>query len=185
MSDTYLFLDTETTGFKKAGPLMQEGQARVCQIAMILTDHLGKSLAEVSLLIKPDNWEVSQYNIDTCGITQDDCEKYGVHFAYAVGLFKQLARKATFIVAHNEKFDKGMMQIEEAHCAVAEGRENKFVENNWLCTMESNAHIIGGKSLKNCLKHYCNRSLGENAHNAKYDTEACRDIFFAMRGIKL
>ena len=184
MTDTYLFCDFETTGFKKSGPHIQDGQARACQLAMILCDHTGKSLAEVSLFIKPDNWQVSDYNINTCGITQEMCEAYGVHFAYAVGLFKQLAKKATHIIAHNANFDRGIFEIEEAYCAIAETREPKMPETSWYCTMETNRHLAGGKSLSNCVRHYLNREPTQ-AHNAMGDTIDCRNIFFAMKGIKI
>lgn len=182
MEDTYLFIDTETTGFKKSGPLVQEGQARVCQVAMILSDHQGRPLAEFCSLIKPDGWEISDGAFKVHGISNDMCEKYGVQAEPVIYFFKAFSGRATKIVAHNEQFDRGMMDVECAYFG-DESPEHK----PWFCTMKSNTHITpGGKwpKLDAALKHYCNKDL-VNAHDAMADTRACRDIFFAMRGIQV
>jgi len=183
---SYLFIDTETTGFPKKHSIICEGQARVCQLAMFLTDENGKVLTQFSSLIKPDNWQVSKYNIDTCGITQENCENFGIHFVQAFGIFLSMAKKASLIVAHNEEFDRGMMNIEGHYSTHREGKGVVFIppETPWHCTMKTNKHIMpGGKwpRLEEALHHYCGRSLGDKAHNAIYDAEACKDIFFATR----
>lgn len=169
-TDIFLFLDYETTGFKKP--------ARACQMAMLLSDAKGRSIAEHSFLIKPEGWQVSQFNIDSCGITQEDCENYGISAKAAFCLFKKLAEMATYVVAHNSDFDKSFAHIE------AEALGEIVPATPWFCTMKSNTHI-GGKwpKLEEALRHFCGRDLGSNAHNATYDVEACRDIFFAMNGV--
>lgn len=181
MSDEIiLFKDTETTGFKKGGPIIQDGQARVCQLALILTDAQGRVLHQFSSLIKPEGWKVSQYNIDKCKITQDDCERFGISAKAAVNLYQRLASMATVIVCHNSEFDQNMMEIEEEYANPG----SKKVSTKRYCTMKTNTHITpDGKwpKLEAALLHYTGRVLGEKAHNAIFDTEACRDIFFAMR----
>ena len=175
--ETYLFVDTETTGFKKSGAIKQDGQARVCQVGMILTDATGKIINSFSQLIKPDGWKVSQFNIDSCGITQEDCEKYGVSAKSVFSLFGRYASMASVIVAHNADFDKDFCIIEAAYA------EMPMPETSWYCTMKENTHISGGKwpKLSEALQHFCGRQLGNVAHNAMYDVEACKDIFFAAR----
>lgn len=133
--EAFLFIDWETTGFKKGGAIKQEGQARACQVGMILTDANGRIINSFSQLIKPEGWKVSQFNIDSCGITQEDCEKYGVSAKAVFSLFSRYAATATTIIAHNADFDRD----------------------------------------------FCGRQLGNVAHNAMYDVEACKDIFFAAR----
>lgn len=175
--EIFLFLDYETTGFKKSGSPKQEGQSRACQMAMLLTDKNGRSIAEHSCLIKPEGWKVSQFNIDSCGITQEDCENFGISSKALFSLFSRYAKIATTIIAHNEEFDSGFAHIEAAYA------EMEMPITPWFCTMKSNMHITGGKwpKLEETLKHFCQRSLGDQAHNAMYDVQACRDIFFAMR----
>lgn len=184
MPNIILFRDTETTGFKKSGALIQEGQARICQIAMILADHTGKPLMKFSSLIKPEGWQVSQFNIDSCGITQDDCENYGLPIASVIALYRKLAAMATLLVAHNDDFDNGIIEIEEAHDNAKTG-QNIFVDRPRFCTMKTNSHISGnGKwpKLPVALKHYTGRDLSEaDAHDAMNDTQACMDVYFAMQ----
>jgi len=188
MSEIFLFGDTETTGFKKNGNLIQEGQGRVCQLALLLTDDQGRSLAEFCSYIKPDGWVIGEGAQKVHGITMEQCEKFGLSMNAVFMLYKRLADMATQIIAHNSDFDKGMMQIEEAYFNQAR-KEMEFVVVNtpWFCTMKPNTHITGGKwpKLNEALKHFCQRDLGDMAHDAMHDVKACRDIFFAMRGIKV
>lgn len=173
---TFLFIDWETTGFKKHGALKQEGQARGCQIGMILSDSNGKIINSFSQLIKPDGWEVSKFNIDSCGISQEACENYGLSAKSVFSVFLRYAAMATTIVAHNADFDKDFCNIEAEYAGMP------MPNTPWLCTMKSNVHISGGKypKLNEALQHFCGRQLGNVAHNAMYDVEACKDIFFAM-----
>lgn len=178
------FIDTETTGFKKQGNMVQEGQGRVCQIAFLLTDSTGKSLAEVSTLIKPDGWKIGEGAQKVHGFTDEQCEKYGLHAKSVFALFARLASMATLLVAHNEEFDRNMMNVEQAYYNETVKDEKYIsVDNPWFCTMKTNTHITGGKwpKLEEALQHFCGRSLGDTAHDAMYDVKACRDIFFAMR----
>ncbi len=185
MDETFLFIDTETTGFKKSGPLIQEGQARVCQIAMLLTDSNGKSLAEFSALIKPDGWQIGEGAAKVHGFTNDLCEKYGINFKSAVAFYSRMVGMASQVIAHNSEFDRSMMEIEEEYSVnVATDIGFRYTTSKqWFCTMKTNTHIKNGKwpKLTEALQHYCGRASTENAHDAMYDVRDCRDIFFAMR----
>ena len=175
--EIFLAIDWETTGFKKGGALRQEGQARGCQIGMILCDATGKIINSFSQLVKPDGWTVSQFNIDSCGITQEMCEKYGMLAREVFEMFVRYAKMSTVIVAHNSDFDKDFCEIEAAYA------DMPMPTTPWFCTMKPNTHIAGGRwpKLNATLKHFCDRELGNVAHNAMYDVEACKDIFFAMK----
>ena len=175
--ETFLFLDTETTGFKKSGPLMQHRQARVCQIAMILTDAKGKTLSQFSSLIKPKDWTIHPKAQDVHGISDMDCIMFGIDQRKVVEMFIEYGRFNPTVVAHNEEFDRAMMEIELAYFGI----DNPDIAP-WYCTMKANTHITNGKlpKLDIVLQHYCNRSLGNDAHDALEDARACRDIYFAM-----
>lgn len=186
-----LIIDTETTGFpKKYGALIQDGQARVCQVAMLLTDDDGKSLAEFSCLIKPDRWEIHENAAKVHGFTNELCEQYGISAKSAYAFFTRMAKIADMIVAHNSEFDMKMMQIEAAYC------EQDFPETPWYCTMIESSPILNlpptekmmacgftknkPPNLGEALKFMCDKELGSGAHNAMYDVAACRDIYFAV-----
>lgn len=178
VNETYLFTDKETTGFAKSGGLIQDGQARVCQSAMILTDGRGKIISRFSTLIKPTDWEIGAGAFKVHGIPQSDCIKYGMDQYAFVSMFSILTANVTKIVAHNSRFDSGMMDIEYAYAEI------KNPNKPWYCTMKNNAHLQGGKSLKNCVRHYLGRDTSK-AHDAMGDTIDCMEVFFAMRGIKI
>ncbi len=181
MNEIFLVIDTETTGFKRKGLLIQEKQARVCQLAMVLTNSDGKPLAKFSSLIKPDGWTISEGASKVNGLTDEVCEEFGIEQGEAYKMYEHFANMTDVIVAHNADFDKGMMDIEKAYYVRDAKRSILANETPWHCTMKENAHLTGGKSLKNCLQHHCGRDIGEDAHDALVDTEACLDIFFASR----
>lgn len=179
MDEIFLFIDTETTAFKKGGNLIQDGQARMVQLAMILTDSQGRSLAEYCSLIRPEGWTISDGAFKVHGKTLEMCERFGVSFKGAMGFYRTMARKATKQVSHNVMFDSAILDIENAYMGA--GEETTWASGvDWFCTMDANAGLAGGKSLKNCVQHYCGREPS-NAHDAMGDAKDCKDIFFAMR----
>ena len=179
--ETYLILDTETTGFAKSGAKVQEGQARVCQLALILTDHTGKPLTKFCSLIKPDGWKISEGAQKVHGITDEMCDRHGIPFLVAIELFHVLADKATVTVAHNDEFDRNMLDIETEY--FNSNTTKRYIgARKWFCTMRSNTHLKGGRwpKLSETYKHYMQRDPVD-AHDALVDAEACKDIFFAMK----
>ena len=187
-----IFLDTETTNFpKKYGELKQSGQARVCQIAMLLTDDEGNSLAEYSSLIKPDGWQIEAKAAEVHGFTNEKCEQYGVSAIGVYTFFYRMAKIADKIIAHNIEFDRKMMEIEAAY--VGHPSANK----PWFCTMEASSPILNLSptekmvaagfnkpkvpKLEEALQFLCGRGLGNTAHDAMYDVKACRDIYFELK----
>ncbi|MCK5605479.1 3'-5' exonuclease [Candidatus Pacearchaeota archaeon] len=199
MTEIFLFTDTETTGFRKSGALVQAGQARVCQSAMILTDDAGKTLAEFSCLIKPVDWIISNGAEKCHGISQQNCEVYGISQEAMIQTFFELARKSTMIVAHNASFDRAMMDIEAAYYH-RDKSNTSSAHQQWFCTQSNSTSICcipptqrmqaAGRnhyktpSLAEALFHFTGRHI-EGAHDAMVDARACRDVFFAMRGVQI
>ena len=181
--ETFLFTDTETTGFAKKGPHIQEGQARVVQLAMLLTDANGKTLAEFSGLIKPDGWKIGEGAQKVHGITDEQCERHGFNAKSVMNLFSGFAVRASTIVAHHEDFDRRMIDIEYAHMNGVDAPTH--YNASWFCTMKDRSitQHFGGRwpKLADALKHFTGRVLGDDAHDAMHDVRACRDIFFAAR----
>lgn len=186
-----LFIDTETTGFpKKYGNLVQDGQARVCQVAMLLTDKDGRSMAEFSTLIKPDGWQISEEAGRVTGFTNEVCELWGVAGKAAYLFYLRMSSIAEKIIAHNTDFDKKMMDIEGAYNGMP------VCSKPWICTMKVSSPILNlpptekmiaaginspkSPKLEEALTALCGRSLGDTAHDAMYDVKACRDIYFTL-----
>lgn len=182
----FLFTDTETTGFAKKGPHIQEGQARIVQLAMLLTDSNGKTLAEFSGLIKPDGWVSSEGALKVHQKSHEMCERHGFNIKSVMNLFSGFAARATHIVAHNEEFDHRMIDIEYAHASGIDAAQ--AYNATWVCTMKDRmvTQHFGGRwpKLADALKHFTGRVLGADAHDAMHDVKACRDIFFAARALQ-
>lgn len=186
-----IFIDTETTRLFKGGLAKQPDQARVCQIAMLLTDPDGKSLGEFSALIKPEGWQIDPRAQAIHGFTNEQCERYGVAAKAVYSLYLKWVEMATRIIAHNSKFDCRMMEIEAAYCDMA------HTNKQWCCTMEASAPIVNipatdkmvsagfnkpkAPKLEESLQFLCKRGLGDTAHDAMYDVKACRDIYFELK----
>lgn len=189
----YLFSDTETTGFPKRDALVQSGQARICQQAFLLTDDNGFSLAEICHLIKPDGWEISEGAAAVTGHTKERCERFGISSKSGCHLFLKYMEMADFVVCHNAEFDKYMFELEAAYHGM------KFPMTPWLCTKELAEPIMKipptpkmmqyeftrnkfkAPNMAEALKFFCNRDIGDGAHDAMVDVRACKDVFFAIK----
>ncbi len=175
--ETYLFVDTESTAFPRNGG-MQPGQARVCQLAFIYTDAVGKTLAEFSSLIKPEGWEISAGAHAVHGLTLEQCDEHGIGAMQAMNLFRAYESMATKCVAHGESFDRRMMDIEHEYTSFEWFRPRE----PWFCTMRSYPQYFPKwPKLAEALHFFTGRVLGDEAHDAMNDARACRDIFFAAR----
>ncbi len=116
MTGNILAVDTETTGFIKKGAKIQEGQARVCQLAMLQVDAKGNAITQFSCLIRPDGaWTVSEGAAAVHGFSTEKCQAEGLFLGDVLKIYSQMVKTSSVIIAHNVEFDRGMMEIEEAH----------------------------------------------------------------------
>jgi len=180
----YIFLDTETTGFSKKGALMQDGQARVCQLAAIKTDYSGNHFNEFVSLIRPDGWKIGPGAEEIHGFSDEMCEIHGIHAKGAMSLLVALIAQAELVVCHSVGFDKRMIEIEAAYAGI------EIPEKEWYCTMLGSLDIckLPGNygsykwpKLVEALPIICDRELGDGAHDAMVDTKGCKDLFFELK----
>lgn len=186
-----LFGDTETTGFKKKGDLVQDGQARVCQLGLLLTDIYGNTIGEFSCLIQPDGmWEMNAGAQAIHGISTEMCYAQGVSLHTAITVYHSFKALASKVIAHNAAFDSGMMEVEEAYLA-RRHPVGPSIPLEWHCTMLEAKPIckLPGKygdykwpKLEEAMQIILGRGLGDNAHDAMHDVRGCRDLYFGLRG---
>lgn len=183
------FFDTETTGFvNERLPDGHPDQPHIVQIAGILTDDAGKVASQFSLVVNP-GVTIPPKTIEFHGITDEIASQLGVSPSTAVGLFDFMARRADLIVAHNIKFDIGVM----ASAYVREGREMLLF--NRFCTMEAATPVVNlppsermkaagmtkpkSPKLEECVRHFFDEPL-DGAHDALIDVAACARVFFRL-----
>lgn len=175
-----LFYDVETTG--KANlkrPPDEKGQPRVVQLGALLTDESGVELASLNCIVRPRQFDIPAEATHIHGITTEYATKVGVHIAFLVGVFHDLAAAADIHVAHNHDFDSFMMRGECARMVT------DFPIRETFCTMKQMTDVccLPGKygwkwpSLMEAYRH-CFQKDFAGAHNAMADVHACKEIYF-------
>lgn len=111
MDTLFLGFDTETTGLPK-GDYKAPNNVRVCQLAAKLCDAQGNTVQVLNHIIKPEGWTIPPEVAKIHGITQERAEKEGVPMLYALSQFVGMLEKGVVLIAHNNKFDLQMLDIE-------------------------------------------------------------------------
>lgn len=145
---TYTIFDTETTGLipKNSGcPWSEpEGYPRVFQFAYIRVDDEGNILEKVSEFIKPDGWEIPSGEgaefWESHGYTTEKCMKEGVDLKELLHKFISSISNSTYLVAHNLKFDRGVILSEISRYGIEVPKDFKSPE--LLCTMLSSINYV-------------------------------------------
>lgn len=183
------FFDTETTGFvNERLPDGHPDQPHIVQIAGILTDDAGKVANQFSLVVNP-GVTIPLKTVEFHGITDDIAGRLGVSLSTAVGMFDFMARRADLIVAHNIKFDIGVM----ASAYIREARD--IPQINRFCTMDAAAPVVNlpptermiaagmmkpkSPKLEECVRYFFDEPL-DGAHDALVDVAACSRVFFRL-----
>lgn len=188
-----LFNDTETNkllDFKR--DLMEPDQARICELAAILTDEEGNVQEELNCLIKPDGWAMEEEASSINGITMEMLEKDGVPIREAMEKFLSMKARAKTRISHNISYDKRMLARE----TLLLGLEHNSEGMETFCTMTASKPICqlpptnkmmaaGFKSFKSpklqeAYQHFYGKEF-EGAHRAMDDTRACMAIYFKLR----
>ena len=180
-----LIFDTETDG------LIIKGQPvpHLVQLAASLMDHAGHERACISLIIKPDGYEIPPKVAAIHGISTAIATDYGVPLIVAMGMLSNLIKISSSQVAHNAEFD---VQIITA----AFQRVNRPIPSlNIICTKELATPIVNlpptekmvaagfnkpkAPSLAECVRYFFNEEI-VGAHDALIDVRACGRVYFEI-----
>lgn len=141
----YIVFDTETTTFPNPHlPPNHARQARIVQLAAVLTDENFKELGFMNSLIKPTNWTIQQGAFLAHGISQEKCITEGRDIKEVLKEFFTLATQSLISIAYNGSFDNTLLEIELSHYESNEQAKLFGVETQgWLrkrtcfCPMEA------------------------------------------------
>lgn len=193
-----LFFDTETTGlFSDRLPIDHPDQPYIVQLAAQLCHDDGRPVAGFSLIVDPGIGvvEIPERAAAVHGITNEIAVQFGVSSEYALSAFTHLYQRADLIVAHNIKFDRGLI---ETAIARHYGRV-KQLSKPLFCTMEAASPIVNlpptermvaagftkpkPPKLEECVKHFFGEDL-DGAHDAMIDLAACRRVYLHLRSLE-
>jgi DNA polymerase-3 subunit epsilon len=191
-----LFFDTETTGFfHDRLPVDHPDQPYIVQLAAELCDDSGNSVSSFSLII--DNGvEIPTQASSVHGITTERAVQFGVSAAAALSLFTRLYQRSDVVVAHNIKFDRGVVET-----AIARHYDRIMpLRKPLYCTMEAASPIVNlpptermlaagftkpkPPKLEECIKHFFDEAL-DGAHDAMVDVAACRRVYFHLKSLEV
>ena len=180
-----LIFDTETTGMVRWKlPPEHESQPDLIQLGMLLVETVDWSAkARLSTLVRlPDGVRIDPGAKQAHGISEQDCEGYGVAAVVACSLFNQLCLQADAIVAHNMSFDRSVMLTALYRLGK---KPDRMAGKRIICTMELSTDVLklpgkyGGykwPTLAEAYRHFAGEEI-EGAHDALVDTQACLAVF--------
>ncbi len=184
----YLFFDTETTGLPRNwnAPVSDLGNwPRLVQIAWLLCDADGGKVLGRDYIIKPQGFTIPQEAAMIHGITTERAEKIGVSLRSVLEDFSAAIGRASYLVAHNMRFDEKIVGAEFLREGIADGLHHA----RKICTMTSTTNFCQlpgnyGDYKWPRLSELHFKLFGEEfdeAHNALVDIEACAKCFWELR----
>ena len=193
MKQTFLFFDTETSGFPKKLSHNDPNQSWCCQIGAISTSYEGEVLAELDVLIKANGRDIPPFIQQLTGITPEMTMEKGVEELEAIEQFVNLMSGVSKYVCHNYDFDSQFINhlfLRNMDDLSDLARYKYFIPLPYFCTMKDR-DIVKYVGLKNKIGkpkwpkleelyfHLFEKNF-DNAHNAMADVRATKDCFFEL-----
>ena len=184
------FFDTETTGLPRRwdAPLTPDtldNWPRMVQLAWLLCDDSGNTLAEANRIIRPQGFRIPAEAARIHGISTERALAEGISLAEALDEALPRLEQAQSVVAHNLSFDENILGAEFLRL----DRPLPFAQKSRRCTMkESTAFCAlpgryGSYKYPNLaeLHRILFRKSFAGAHDASADVQACKAAFFELR----
>ena len=188
-----LFIDTETSGFPLTDKTKHEDlslnnpkQARILEIACILTDDQGKVISMLDTLVTCGDIELREGLPHD--ITVEDCNERGISLSRLRDIIHFFSdtdfgeNKRTTIVAHNIGFDEKMLKLH--------GIDLRKPWTDFYCTMKSTTDICKIPHMRNsgykfpkldeAHAYFFGETMKSN-HRAMGDAIMCKEIYFALK----
>lgn len=170
----YVFVDTETTGFPRAGI-----QPRIVSIAWMIADNPVKPRVFKSSIILPTGFTIPRPAFAVHGISTERAEREGKSLPLVLADFAYDLRTLMpkTIVAHNASFDIPIIGAEFNRLGLVDPCQKLITK----CTMLAARQKWPGESAKlGDVYTRLFRSTMKNAHDAGADVWACARIFFSI-----
>lgn len=182
----FLAFDTETTGVN--------GKPFIVQLAFILSEDDGTVRGSANFIVKPDGYdEIPEEASNIHGITTAIAKRCGVPIAVAISAFNNAAMNCTTLVAHNIGFDIRMLEYayergnwpsrigKLTHFCTMEHTKNKIRIPPTAKMLAAGRREFKAPKLSEAYEYAFKKPL-ENAHDALYDVNACKDLYMWLQG---
>jgi len=195
--------DTETTGlidYKKPSDGPQ--QPHIVQLAALLADvDTGNVIQSMDVIIKPEGWAIPQETTDVHGISTEHAMDVGVSEKTALIMFLSMWSKRER-VAHNQGFDERIIRIAckrfapnflladgsnpdqwkggTKHCTAMLGKPIMELPPTERMKQTNFRNSFKTPNLTEAYSFFTGKVL-QNAHSAMADTQACLDIYLAIK----
>ena len=186
-----IFVDTETTGLPKRrnAPYTEVSNwPRLVQIAWVIVDDVGREVAAVERIVKPDGFTIPTEAASIHGITTEMARNSGIRLVEALVEFAAALEQSKTVVAHNVDYDRPVIEAE----FIRSGMKCFLGKKELICTKDSSTDyckLPGRYGYKWPTLDELHRKLFDvpmgAAHNALVDVRACMKCFFELenRGV--
>lgn len=198
MNKTILVFDCESTGLVRSkAPLTSPAQPHIVALSalQVRIDNAQMYIQQsMSKVVAPDDWEWD--DSETSGdrafavhqLPVDYCTKWGRSERAVLDEFLELWADNCELVAHNLKFDVGLISCAIARHYGQNGLLSSFLASEGFCTMNESAPIVdarnikGGKkkpNLKEAYEFFTGNKLTDH-HSANHDAVAALEIWLGI-----
>lgn len=183
-----LLLDSETSGLVKPDlDVNDPSQPHLVQLGAQLFDQQWVKRGHLTVLIKPDGWEIEVEAEAVHGISTSTCHRYGISLAEALVAFRGLVLCSSRVIGHHVEFDRKIITT-SLHRIGANGHWWARSFNKLFCTMEAATPVckieseFGFKfpSLEEAVKILCPGADLPVKHDADSDIAACAAVYKAL-----
>lgn len=183
----YLFFDCETTGLPrnwKAPVTDVDNWPRVVQVAWARYDSKNRHLGARSYIVTPEGFTIPRDAQRVHGISTARALVEGTPLKKVLTALKTAAMEAEVLIAHNLRFDEGVIGAE----FLRQGMKIPFTGKDRLCTMLESTEFCrlpGPYGYKwPTLAELHSTLFGEDfeeSHDAEADVIACAKCFFELK----
>lgn len=186
--ETYLFLDTETTGLPhdSNAPITDVNNwPRIIQISWILATESQKIICEKNYIIKPEGFKVPEGFTTIHGITNEFALQKGVNIEFVLNDLLRDLKKVDYIVGHNIKYDVNVVSAE----LIRKSYKKNILGIPQICTMLSSVifckipNFWGSYKYPRLQQLYFKlfNKVFDGAHNSLTDAKAAFDCFYELK----
>jgi len=146
----------------------------------------------MDVIVKPEGWTIPEETIAVHGITNEHAAEVGISEKDALSRLLELRARSSLRIAHNKTFDDRIVRIglKRFFDDLSAPEETPQPSDDWkegesFCTCygtKAFCNLPGKKlpKLEEAYKILLGKDM-EGAHNARNDTVACKEVYFAFQ----